>query len=406
MHCAPPDNRPARKTQFADTGYLCDDLLGIAITRPSVTIDVAYLRDQEIRMIEASAGLRVGLIGYGFSGKTFHAPLINAVEGLDLQAVASRKGDLVRADLPGVAVENDPARLIARDDLNLVVIATPNDTHAPLARAAIMAGKHVVIDKPLTLDIREARDLIALANQQGVLLSVFHNRRWDSDFLTVRRAIEDGVAGTVSHFESHFDRFRPEVRDRWRERNGPGSGIWFDLGPHLVDQALLLFGLPDYVHVDLAAQRHGAHTDDWVNATLSYGARRVVLHAGSLVAGGTNRFTVHGDAGSIVKRLADQQEAQLLSGMRPGAPAWGTDDDRLACFDTAGEETHIAATPGDQRQYYVGIRDMLANGAASPVRPVEALAVMAIIVAGSESARARAAVPVPLTDGEVQAYLA
>lgn len=304
-----------------------------------------------------------------------------------------------------MSVEGDPAALIARDDIDLVVVATPNATHAPLARAAIMAGKHVVIDKPFALDLIEARALIALAEQRGVLLSVFHNRRWDSDFLTVRRAIDAGLVGTASHVESRFDRFRPEVRDRWRERAGPGGGIWFDLGPHLVDQALLLFGLPDRVQVDLAVQRRGAVADDWAHAVLSYGERRVVLHAGMLVAGGTSRFVVHGDGGSLVKRFGDPQEAQLVAGLRPGTPGWGIDDDPLVVVDRDGRERRVAATPGEQRRYYAGIRDALAGSAPNPVRPVEALAVMAIIAGGVMSARSGTAVPVPLTHEEERAWL-
>lgn len=343
---------------------------------------------------------RIGIIGYGFSGKTFHMPLILSVDGLELRAVASRRADRVAADLPDMAVHADPAALMARDDIDLVVIATPNDTHAPLARSAIGAGKHVVIDKPFALDLAEARELIELADRRGVMLSVFHNRRWDSDFLSVRRAVDDGLIGTVTQIESHFDRFRPLVRDRWRERGKPGSGVWFDLGPHLVDQALQVMGLPDRVQVDLAAQRSGAVADDWAHAILSFGERRVVLHAGMLVAGGTNRFTLNGDAGSLVKRSGDPQEAQLVAGMRPGAAGWGIDGDPLVVFDPGGRQSRVPAVPGDQRRYYSGIRDALAGSAPNPVRPIEALAVMAIIEAGVASSQTRTAVPVPLTREE------
>lgn len=346
----------------------------------------------------------VGLIGYGFSGRTFHAPLINAIDGLALVAVASRQKEQVEVDLPGMAVDADPAGVIARDDIDLVIIATPNDTHAPLARAAILAGRHVVIDKPFALDLAEARALTALAEQRGVILSVFHNRRWDGDFLTVRQAIADGLVGTVSHMESHFDRFRPEVRDRWRERAGRGSGVWFDLGPHLVDQAIQLFGLPDRVQADLATQRRGAGADDWAHAVLSYGQTRIVLHAGMMVAGGVHRFTVHGDAGSLVKRGGDCQEAQLIGGMRPGAPGWGADADPLILFDPAGRQRRVAAFGGDQRRYYAGIRDALSGSAPNPVPPIEALAVMGIIDACAESSRLRAALPVPLTPEEILAW--
>ena len=168
------------------------------------------------RMASARAPIRVGLIGYGYAGKTFHAPLIRAVPALDLRVVGSRDPAKVRADLPGLDVVADPAAVAASDGVDLVVIASPNDTHAPLAQIALEAGKHVVVDKPFTLDLAKARGLVALARRQGRMLSVFHNRRWDSDYLSVRQAVAEGRIGRVRHFESHFDRFRPEVRDRWR----------------------------------------------------------------------------------------------------------------------------------------------------------------------------------------------
>lgn len=243
---------------------------------------------------------------------------------------------------------------VVEADVDLVVVATPNDTHAPLAAAAIAAGKHVVIEKPFALDLAEARGLVALAAKRNVLLSVFHNRRWDSNFLTIRDAIRYGLVGTVSHFESHFDRFRPAVRDRWQERAGAGNGVWFDFGPHLVDQAVQLFGHPDCVLASLAAQRDGAQTDDWAHVILFYGERRVLLHAGMLVAGGTARFVVDGDKGSLIKHAADPQERQLLAGMRPGNFGWGEDSDRLRVIDAAGEEQAIPAHPGDQRRIMPG----------------------------------------------------
>ena len=351
---------------------------------------------------EQASPIRVGLIGYGFSGKTFHAPLIASVAELELRAVSSRDARKVQADFPGMVVHADPHALIAAEDIDLVVIATPNETHAPLARAAIAAGKHVVIDKPFTLDLDEARALLALADRHGCLLSVFHNRRWDSDFLTMRAAIDAGVVGNVTHFESHFDRFRPDVRDRWRERSGPGSGVWYDLGPHLVDQALLLFGLPDTVQASIATQRPGAMTDDWAHVVLSYGERRVILQASMLVAGGVDRFTVHGTAGSMTKRCADRQEAQLLAGMRPGDANWGEDPDPLVIY-AANAQREQPAIPGDQRSYYRGVADALRGTAKSPVEPIEALAVMAVVEAVFLSAKTGAAVSLTLTDREQDA---
>jgi predicted dehydrogenase len=341
--------------------------------------------------------VRVGLIGYGFSGKTFHAPLISAVRGLALSAIASSDPNKVHVDIPSVTIYEDPFSLATATDIDLVVIASPNASHAPLARAAIAAGKHVVIDKPFTLDLTEARDLIALSRSQSLLLSVFHNRRWDSDFLTIRQAIADGLVGRVSHFESHFDRFRPEVRDRWREDGGPGSGVWFDLGPHLIDQALQLFGLPDRVQANFAHQRAGSLVDDWAHVVLDYGERRALLHSGMMAAGGTSRFIVHGDAGSVVKRYADRQEQQLLSGIRPGEACWGADPDALLVYDRNGKERAVPATRGDQRMYYAGVVDALNGSVSNTVTPIQALAVMAVIEAAVNSVRTGVSVELPLT---------
>lgn len=346
-------------------------------------------------MTEATNPIRVGLLGYGYSGRTFHAPLLDAVPGIALRAVSSRDAAKVRLRYPAMEVYADPLALVAASDIDLVVIATPNDTHAPLARAAIEAGKHVVVDKPFALDLAEARDLVAQAERRGVMLSVFHNRRWDSDFLTIARAIDDGRVGTVSHFESHFDRFRPEVRDRWREREGAGSGVWFDLGPHLVDQAVQLFGRPDRVQASLAAQRPGAATDDWAHVVLFYGERRVVLHAGMSVAGGTHRFVVHGDRGSMVKHASDRQERQLLEGLPPGAPGWGSDDDALIMYDGLGNERSVPALPGDQRRYYAGIVAALTGAGPNPVPPADALLVMAIVEAAMQASQSETVVGIP-----------
>lgn len=222
--------------------------------------------------------INIALIGYGFVGKTFHAPLIRSVPGLNLAFVASRDEEKVKRDLPDVTVIASPEAAVQHPDVDLVVIASPNATHAPLARLALNAGKHVVVDKPFTLDMQEARELIALAEEKQRLLSVFHNRRWDSDYLGIRQVIEQGTLGAVKHFESHFDRFRPEVRVRWREQNVPGSGLWFDLGPHLIDQALQLFGLPQSVQGNIATLRDGAEINDWAHVVLNYPAHKVILH--------------------------------------------------------------------------------------------------------------------------------
>jgi predicted dehydrogenase len=346
----------------------------------------------------------VALIGYGYAGKTFHAPLIRSVSGLELGTVVSRDAAKVHADLPQVQVVADAHAAIADPDISLVVIASPNDTHAPLARAALEAGKHVVVDKPFALDLVQARELAAVAERQGRILSVFQNRRWDSDFLGVQQAMANGVVGDVKHFESHIDRFRPQVRVRWREQPGAGSGLWYDLGPHLIDQALLLFGLPDRVLASLAVQRDGGEVTDWAHVVLMYGARRVVLHASMLVAGGGARFIVHGTRASLIKSRADRQEAQLLAGMCPGEAGWGEDLDPMLIHDGEGGVTESPVPLGDQRQYYIALRDAMLGKGLNPVTPLQAINVMAVLEAAMESSAHGHAVALTLSEEERQAW--
>lgn len=340
--------------------------------------------------------LKVGLIGYGYAGKTFHAPLISAVPDLHLVAVASSDAAKVHADWPDVAVHPTPAELIARTDLDLVVIATPNDTHHPLARAALMAGCNVVIDKPFTVALADARELVALAHKRRLLLSVFHNRRWDGDFLTLRRLVDEGALGRVVEMSSRHDRFRPEVRPRWRESAGPGAGLWFDLGPHLADQALALFGRPRAITLARDLTRDGALADDWFHAHLRYDRLHVHLHAGMLVADSAPRFAVHGTQASFVKRGLDTQEDALKAGVRPTWPAqpdWGIDGGPAELVTRAADgravRTPVALQPGAHQAYFAAVAAAIRNEAPNPVLPDEALAVMALIELGVESAAQR-----------------
>lgn len=249
-----------------------------------------------------SIPLHVALVGYGLAGRVFHAPVIQAVPGLRLVTIQSSQPDKVHADWPEVWVSQTFEEVIQNPQIDLVVIATPNATHFDLARRALEAGKHVVVDKPFTIHASEARALASLAAERGKVLSVFQNRRWDGDFLTLRKLVLQGVLGEVVYLESHFDRYRPEVQNRWREQAGPGSGLWYDLGPHLADQALELFGKPQAVYADIAQQRYQAQAADYFHVLLRYPRLRVVLHASALVPGGSPRFVVHGTEASFVSR--------------------------------------------------------------------------------------------------------
>ncbi|NML95854.1 oxidoreductase [Novosphingobium olei] len=332
--------------------------------------------------------INVAIVGNGMATRVFHAPYIAATPSLHLAAVVARQPDAV---IPaGAARRGDIAAVLADPAIAVVVIATPSDTHAALAAQALRAGKHVVAEKPLALSLDEARGLARLAQKQERLLVAFHNRRWDSDFLAVHQAIEAGRIGRVVHFESHFDRFRPQVRDRWREQAGPGAGVWFDLGPHLVDQALALFGMPLGVSADIAALRDGtgaASADDWANVVLRYPDRRVVLHAGMCVAGGSPRFIVHGTQGTLIKRSFDPQESQSVAGLRPGDADWGIDPDPLQLIDGTGAETQLPAPRGCQQHFYAALAQALRGEGPPPNSIDELLAVHAVIEAAQISAR-------------------
>lgn len=345
--------------------------------------------------------LNVALIGYGFVGKIFHAPLIANTPGLRLHTVVSSDAAKVLADHPGVRVVADAGAAFADAEIGLVVIAAPNQVHAALANAALAQGKHVVVDKPFTLDLAEARQVVGNAAQARRLVSVFQNRRWDADFLTVRKLIADGVLGEIAEFHSHFDRYRPVVADRWRERDQPGSGLWYDLGPHLLDQVLQLFGFPEAVSADIAAQRDGAQAADYFDVTLRYRKLRVVLHAGSLVAGNGLRFAVHGAQASYVKHGMDPQEDALRRNEIPGQPGWGCDPAPGTIFTQAGTDArtrNVESIPGDYPAYYAAMREAILHGAPAPVTPQQALEVMAILEWAMQSSAQRrelACTPVP-----------
>ncbi|WP_438026216.1 oxidoreductase [Sorangium sp. So ce233] len=337
----------------------------------------------------------VGLIGYGLAGAVFHAPLIRSVPRLRLAAIATRREGQVMTDHSGVAVHPTPEVLIAEPGIDLVVIASPNETHFPLARAALEAGKHVVVDKPFTNTSGEADELIALAARKGRLLSVFQNRRWDADFLTVRHCIEQGLLGEVASYEAHFDRFRPAIKPGWREQESPGSGILYDLGAHLIDQALVLFGLPRAVTADVLAQRPEARTVDYFHLTLDHGRRRVIVRSSTLVREPGPRFAVHGDGGSFLKYGIDGQEEALKAGKRPGMPEWAREDPRwFGTLVTAdGERRTIESLPGSYEAYYEGIAAAILDGAPPPVRAEESRDVIRIIEAAMRSSAERRTIP-------------
>lgn len=344
--------------------------------------------------------LQAALLGYGYVGRTFHAAYIDSLPEWNLRGIVSSRPDEVRADRPDCLIYAEPHEAFADPDIDLVVIATPNETHFPLACAALEAGKHVLLEKPFALSLHEAREIIATAKRCNRELCVFHNRRWDSDYLSIRAALDRGDIGQIRHFESSIDRFRPHVRNRWRESARPGAGVLFDIGPHLIDQVLQIFGLPEQVYASVALQRDNTLSDDWAHLMLDYGPTRVILHTGSLAAGGTIRFKVHGTGGTLIKKKADPQENQLRDGMKPGDAGWGEDPDKLQIYTDETTSYEREAIPGDQRVLYRELGLALAGKGHNPIRPIEALATMAVIEAAVLSAQDKRAILLPLSEDE------
>lgn len=328
----------------------------------------------------------VGIVGFGFSSTTFHLPLLQTIEDYDIRAVLSSKEEVVKETLPNTNVVSTIDELVKRNDIELVVITSPNVTHFPYVKEAILHGKHVVVEKPFVVSIEEGEELISLAEQHNVMVSVYHNRRFDNDFLTVKKLLAENRVGNVYAYEAHFDRFRPHVRDRWREKNLPGSGILYDLGSHLIDQALSLFGKPDAISADVVKQRPGAEIDDYFHIVLHYGIKRVILHSSSYVKQAGPHFTVHGDKGSIVKYGMDSQEEQLKNGMKPGENGYGVDaEENFATVETEERLERIPTEVGCYDVYYKGVRDSILNGEKPPVTAQEGLDVIKLIQLAIES---------------------
>ncbi|MEU6376899.1 Gfo/Idh/MocA family oxidoreductase [Streptomyces sp. NPDC046909] len=369
----------------------------------------------------AGTPLRVGLIGYGLAGSVFHAPLIAATEGLVLDTVVTsnpERQEQARAEFPDVRVAATPEELFEQRaaDLDLIVIASPNKTHVPLATAALEAGLPVVVDKPVAGTAAEARKLAEFADARGLLLSVFQNRRWDNDFLTLRKLLAEGELGDVWRFESRFERWRPQPKGGWRESGDPAEigGLLYDLGSHLVDQALVLFGPVTSVYAESDIRRAGASVDDDTFIALTHASGvRTQLYATATTAQLGPRFRVLGSRAGYVKYGLDPQEAALRDGERPTgetanaeqtanagqtaktAPgkSWGLEPESMWGRVGAGESPLTGGgrpeptLPGDYPAYYAAVAKALLNGGPNPVTALEAAAALDVLEAARRSAR-------------------
>lgn len=329
--------------------------------------------------------VKTGIVGYGNGGRLFNATIISSVEGFRITRIMTSNEtniNTAREDFPEAEVVSKFTDLTKDPEIDLIVITTPNHFHKDLAKKALKAGKHVVVEKPFTPTVEEADELIQLASKNNLVLSVNHNRRWDSDFLTVRKVIESKKLGEIVDYEAHFDRFRKEVANGWKEvKDNAGSGILYDLGSHLIDQALTLFGQPKEIYADLRKQRKNAEVPDNFEVLLYYSNLKVTLKASALVKAKGPTYSVHGTKGSFLKYGIDSQEEMLKSGLKPTANwGWGQESqDTWGTLDVLEESGPIESETGDYRKFYENIYKAITENAELEVKPEQAREVIRVI---------------------------
>lgn len=331
--------------------------------------------------------IRTAIVGFGAVAEKMHAPLIEVCPELELTAVVERNSNNCEKKYPKVQTYRSLESLIEQDGADLIVITTPNEFHFPMAKMALKAGKHVVVDKPVTIFSKEAEELLDLAEKKNLICSVFQNRRFDGDFKTLQQIIHQDLLGRIVYLESHFDRFRPKISENWREKNVPGNGITYDLGTHLIDQIVLAFGAPLSVSADIRMQRDHAIADDYFDITLDYGHLKARATAGVMVNAPTPKFLLLGEKGSYQKFGLDVQEAAFKAGEKPEGEHWGVEPSQK--WGTLYLENETIAYPtlnGDYRVYYQNIADQILKGEKPLVKLSEAIRVLKIIEAAFQSA--------------------
>ena len=339
----------------------------------------------------------VGLIGFGLGGKAFHAPVIAGVEGLRLAAVLQRHENTAAEIYPGVKIVRSLQELLAIPSIKLVAISTPNDTHFSYAKACLQADRDVVVDKPFTTTLAEAKELVELARQRGRLLTVYLERRLDGDFATVKQLIANGELGRLVHFAESFDRCRTQLRDSWKEKVGPGCGVFWDLGPHLIDHALALFGEPEALLADIRIERDGARNADAFDLTFYYAnGFRAVLSSTTLAPVARPHFRMRGTTATFIKQGLDPQEALLRAGVPIGGPSWGLEkpDEWGTLTPTdGGTARKIESARGDYRKFYENVRDVILGNAKLLVTLEDALRLMYALELSEESSAQRKVLP-------------
>ncbi len=335
--------------------------------------------------------IRTAILSFGLSGKVFHAPFIHLHPGFELTAIWERTKSESTAVYPYVHIARSMDELLNDKSIDLIIVNTPTGTHFDFAKKALEANKHVVVEKAFTTTVEEAIELDRLATEKNRLLSVFQNRRWDSDFQTVQKVIGDGLLGPVHEAEFHFDRYKEELSPKLhKETAAPGAGLLYDLGPHLIDQALCLFGMPDAVFADIRTLRHNSQVDDYIDLLLYYPSIRVRLKSSLLVKESIPSFIVHGLNGSFIKSRADIQEAALLAGKKPGQPNWGKEPAlEMGLLNTKihgiEDRKKIPTLAGNYGHYYARLYDALTGNGDNPVSAKDGIRVMQILEAAKKS---------------------
>ncbi len=337
--------------------------------------------------------ITVGLVSFGMSGMVFHAPFLTTNPGFHLRKILERTPKGSERIYPEVAIVNRYEDLINDPELELIVVNTPDHTHYDLTRKALLAGKHVIVEKPFTLSTKDGEDLIGLAQEKNRVLAVFQNRRWDGDFLMVSKVLSEGLIGELVEFESHFDRFRNYIQeDTWKEDPSLGTGNIYNLGSHMIDQALILFGMPEALYADLEMRRSGSKVNDYYDIHLYYPRFKAILKSSYLVKEPGPRYLIHGTLGTFVKYGIDPQEALLKSGEIPVGEDWGKEDEQvwgILNSEVSGEPVRekMETIPGNYHAFYDNLYYAIREGKELAVKPEEAANVIRIIEAAIRSNR-------------------
>ena len=339
--------------------------------------------------------VRVGLIGFGLAGQAFHAPIIRGVPGMELACILERHTDNAKKRYPGVRLVRTLDEMLSDKSIGLVAVATPNDSHFSYTKACLEADRDVVVDKPLTATMREAEELVNLAQQRRRLMTVYQDRRWDGAFLTVKKLVNSGTLGSVAEYEARFDRFRLDAKPgAWREvADFPAAGVLWDLGPHLIDGALVLFGEPETISASALMQRASSQIDDAFDVIMQYPRLRVTLRARIIAYAPSHHLLLHGTQGSFVKYGMDPQEEILRSEHCPNGPDWGKNwglepKEKWGTLTRVGEDPHKVETErGDYRGFYANVRDAIEGKAPLDVPPDQFLRTQRALLLAHKSSR-------------------